>query len=96
MTVYVDDLVDYGEMVRGYARRYGTVWCHMSCDGNDEELHDMARRLGLRRSYAQDMDNPRHFFHHYDLIPSKRAQALRLGAVYQSVYDTWRMWDELQ
>jgi len=92
MTVYVDDLVDYGNLVTGYARRYGTIRCHMSCGGDCDELHEMARRLGLRRSYAQHMDNPNHFFHHYDLVPSKREQALRFGAVYRSIWDTARQY----
>lgn len=42
-----------------------------------EELHEMARRIGLRREWYQN--NPRH--PHYDLRPSKRHQAIKAGAI---------------
>lgn len=69
MTVYVDDLFDYGN--RG-------VWCHMATDnfGDMNELHDMAKVIGLRREWFQD--HPLH--PHYDLIPSKRYLAVQAGA----------------
>ena len=48
----------------------------MATDGNLEELHAFASRLGLQRRWFQGQN--RH--PHYDLVPSKRALALRLGA----------------
>lgn len=83
MTVYVDEEHDYGDMVQGYARRWGTVWSHLGCGGDCEELHAFAARLGLKRAYAQHMDRPDHYYHHYDVVPSKRRQALSMGAVYR-------------
>lgn len=68
MTVWVDDLRDYGW-------RLGPS-CHMTADTR-EELHDFARRIGMRRSWFQD--KPRLW--HYDLTASRRAAAIRLGAV---------------
>lgn len=50
--------------------------CHMATDGDLSELHAMAERLGLGRAWFQG--GPTH--PHYDLTPTKRAQALRLGA----------------
>jgi hypothetical protein len=50
-------------------------WCHMISDQSDVELHDMARRIGLRREWFQNVGTP-----HYDLRPSKREQALKAGA----------------
>jgi hypothetical protein len=45
-----------------------------------KELHAMAWKLGMPRSWFQaDPDLP-----HYDLVPSKRAKAVRLGAVEHS------------
>lgn len=69
MTVYVDKLFKYKNK----------QWCHMWAD-DEEELHSFALILGLKREWAQ--------FHqgmitllHYDLVPSKRALALKNGAV---------------
>lgn len=73
--ILVDDLVDYGRGPRGH-----TVWCHMGTDdhGPDglRELHAMADRIGLRRSYFQDKPG----FPHYDLTPSRRRAAVGYGA----------------
>ena len=49
---------------------------HMMADTLDE-LHAMAATLGLKREWFQD--HPRH--PHYDICQSKRAQAIKLGAV---------------
>lgn len=72
MTVYVDEL-----------RRWPTkIWCflkgsaHMTAD-TLEELHEMAERIGLRRSWFQNGRIP-----HYDLTSARRGHALELGAVF--------------
>lgn len=41
-----------------------------------EELHAMARELGLKRAWFQDRRYP-----HYDLTASKRALAIQAGAI---------------
>lgn len=46
-----------------------------------EELHVMAARIGMRRSWFQDARG----FPHYDLVSTRRAHAVRLGAVEQSL-----------
>ena len=53
--------------------RYGRmIMCHMIADREDE-LHAMADRIGVaRRWYQAD---------HYDICLSKRAQAIKFGAV---------------
>jgi hypothetical protein len=51
--------------------------CHLMADDLDE-LHAFAGRLGLKREWFQDY--PLH--PHYDLTASKRARALKLGAVF--------------
>lgn len=81
--IYVDEIVDYGDHVRGRARRWGTRWSHMSCGGDCEELHRMAEAIGLRRAYAQHMEKEDHYYHHYDVTPWKRADAIKLGAVFK-------------
>jgi hypothetical protein len=39
----------------------------------EAELHQMAQAIGLRRAWYQG--------DHYDLVPTKRAEAIRRGAV---------------
>lgn len=81
MTVYVDEVRRYGrESIQPAARRWGNVWCHMICDGELQELHAFAARLGLRRAWFQD-NTRRPRLAHYDLLPSRRAKALEFGAV---------------
>lgn len=68
MTVYVDDMK---------AAFGGMVMCHMVTD-SDEELHGMARRIGVAVKCHQAP--PRHHSH-YDIALSKRALAVAAGAV---------------
>lgn len=51
--------------------------CHMTADTH-EELTDMATRLALKPTWIQHYG--RHS-EHFDLTASKRAQAVRLGAI---------------
>ena len=76
MTVYVDEPVDYGSMVQGYARRHGTTWSHLMADTEDE-LRAFAVRLGLSLSWIQHAGSSRV---HFDVTPSKREKAIKLGA----------------
>lgn len=69
MTVYVDELIDYGWTLGPS--------CHMTAD-SDEELHTFALKLGMKRSWFQGP--PKHTLHHYDLVRSKRILAVRYGA----------------
>jgi hypothetical protein len=48
----------------------------MMTDGNLEELHAFAARLGLQRRWFQNKASGPH----YDLSQNKRWQAIRLGA----------------
>lgn len=72
MSVYVDDL-----------RKYHNAWgpflagsCHMWADSEDE-LHIMAQKIGLQRSWFQTDG----MVNHYDLTAFKRALAIHFGAV---------------
>lgn len=81
MTVYVDEIQEFHrESIDPGARQHGRRWCNMFAD-TDEELHAFAARLGLQRAWAQSMTHPNQRFHHYDLVPSKRALAVKRGAV---------------
>jgi Protein of unknown function (DUF4031) len=73
VSVYVDQVVEYPHEVEGYVGRSRTRkrWSHMMADSIDE-LHAMARRIGLRREWFQR--------DHYDVVPAKRALAIRLGS----------------
>jgi hypothetical protein len=69
VTVYVDSLPD-----QGWGRWNGGA--HMM--GSDfDELHAMAARIGLKRAWFQSDST----FAHYDLTASKRALAIKAGAV---------------
>lgn len=74
MTVYVDSMREpYGRM----------VMCHMIAD-TDAELHLMAARIGVARKWWQSPEIA--WGSHYDICLSKRAIAVKLGAV----EITWR------
>jgi len=74
--IMVDELKDY---LPAPGRMSGR-WCHLTTDGNLEDLHEFAQGIGLKREWFQD--HPR--VPHYDLRPSKRARALEAGAVFVS------------
>jgi hypothetical protein len=78
--IYVDQLEPWGEII-GYKNeqaarvgaRHNHQWCHMFADEADcQELHDFAKKLGLKREWFQG--------DHYDLVPTKRIKAILLGA----------------
>jgi hypothetical protein len=66
--VYVDGMrASYGRM----------VMCHMLSD-TEQELHEMAARIGVQRKWQQKAGTPHS---HYDIALSKRALAVKFGAV---------------
>jgi len=68
MTVYVDDLQDYG-----FTDWRKGEWAHMWSD-SIAELHTVADLIGLDRKYFQNRPG----FPHYDLRPSKRKKLLSM------------------
>src|SRR5258708_26559462 len=68
--------------VRKGWRSHTPTWCHLTAD-TQEELHEFAARLGLKRSYFQPgkqiAGKPSPFWH-YDLTEGKVRQALARGA----------------
>ena len=73
MTVYVDDMrASYGRM----------KMCHMIADSSGELLA-MADRIGVARRWIQ---YPGTYREHFDIALSKRALAVKVGAV----EITWR------
>ena len=74
--IYVDEL-QYAPVVRGRAAKHGHRWCHLWCDSGDEEdLHAIAKKLGLKLEWYQQ----HRVQDHYDLTPGKRIKAVLLGA----------------
>ena len=69
--IYVDPLAMHGWCLRGQIVKSS----HLFDDGNLEELHQFAQRLGLKRTWFQPSSTP-----HYDLTASIRAKAIALGA----------------
>jgi hypothetical protein len=76
----VDELVGYETKTTGHAAKhfgYGKESCHLIVAGKLDDLHDFAKRIGLKREYFQGNAS----WPHYDLTANKRAQALRYGAL---------------
>ena len=74
MAVYVDTFQIWAQTK---IRCFKAGSCHMTADTLDE-LHAMARKIGLKRIWFQE--HPRH--PHYDLTESRRTAALAAGAVF--------------
>ncbi|HKQ24132.1 MAG TPA: DUF4031 domain-containing protein [Burkholderiales bacterium] len=72
MTIYVDALMKHGWNLRGYMVRS----CHLFTDGQIDELHAFAERIGMRREWFQPKSTP-----HYDLTARRRRLAVACGAV---------------
>lgn len=70
MSCYVDMLIDYGW-------KLGPS-CHLLAD-TEEELHEMALSIGMKRAWFQDGDT--HTMPHYDLVASKRKLAVAKGTI---------------
>lgn len=68
MAVYVDNM---------RAPYRGMLMCHMLAD-TDEELHAMADTIGLHRRWHQKAGTHQS---HYDIAQSKRALAVKAGAI---------------
>ncbi len=56
--------------------RRGMDWYHMATDGGMEELHGMARRLGLRPQWLHHHPG----LPHYDVPEEVKRKAISLGA----------------
>ena len=80
MSVYVDEVRRWPTKIRCF--QAGSA--HLTAD-TLEELHELARAIGLRRAWFQDKRVP-----HYDLTPSRREAALRAGAVFVSAKEQAR------
>ena len=72
--IYVDE-------VRNYGQKGG--WSHMWTDGDETDLHEFAKRLGLKREWVHISHSSTGPFVHYDLRPSKRTLALSKGATFK-------------
>lgn len=68
--IYVDNATNPFPSAQGVMKT-----CHLLAD-SEEELHSMAEKLELKRSWFQPAPMP-----HYDIAQSKRAVAVSLGAV---------------
>lgn len=81
--LYVDKL--FQALPTGAAKKHGKQWCHLwPADTTPEslqELHEVAQKIGLKRSYFQNHK----WFPHYDLVPSKRKLAIERGAIEKSL-----------
>ncbi|MGH3986429.1 MAG: DUF4031 domain-containing protein [Pseudonocardiaceae bacterium] len=79
------DVPNDGRTVRG-------IWCHMFSDSLDPtELHALAERIGMRRSWFQRKPG-RPWHDHYDVTRSRRVTAIKEGAVEVSCERAVAIW----
>lgn len=78
MSVYVDSAIH---------NMRGKLMCHMFSP-NIHELHAMAERIGMKRKWFQDPMSMRVSWPHYDIDSTRRAFAIRLGAIACDKYQT--------
>ncbi|MFI5953781.1 DUF4031 domain-containing protein [Cryptosporangium sp. NPDC051539] len=87
MTVYVDNL-RIPARVGGIRGR----WSHLTAD-TPAELHEFAARLGLKRAWFQTCKTrcgpagTSCVHWHYDVVSTKRAEAIKLGAKAIDLYE---------
>lgn len=76
--IYVDQIQEYpAECLADKPENLGIYWAHLWCDdGQLDDLHAFARKIGLKREWFQD----RHDFPHYDVVAAKRRLAVLNGA----------------
>ncbi len=89
MPVYVDAAIDFSTTASPRCFQ-GVKSCHMYADTLNE-LHTMAAKIGLKRSWFQTQS----IVMHYDLVPSKRAHAIKLGAIEQDRHQCVAKWREI-
>lgn len=85
--IYVDPLMWHGWRVRGRQIKS----CHLFTDGEIEELHLFAEKIGMRRAWFQNSRIP-----HYDLTPQRRRVAVAAGAKELTREKTVEMWRKIQ
>jgi hypothetical protein len=77
MTIYVDDA-----HLPATVGRHTSSWCHLTAD-TQQELHEFAARLGLKRSYFQPgkpIGGKPSPFWHYDVTAGMRVKSIGIGA----------------
>jgi len=92
MAVYVDPNFEWPKSDKW---PWGSV-SHMYAD-TPEELHRMAKKIGLKREWCSDRTQPGSSILHYDLNPKKRVRAVAAGCVevdhkHKEAYRAVKMW----
>lgn len=86
MTIYVDEPQTWNPKFKNYCHMWSSL---IDTDWNAgvEELYQMAESIGLDSKYIQYSEAVSGRFPHFDLSPSKRAKALKLGAQFIHLTD---------
>lgn len=86
MSVYVDSLMQHGlasyhgpgaAQAARVGAKHGHRWCHLFADSPQELLEFAVKKLGMQAAWFQRDNDAGHF----DLVPPRRAKAVKLGAV---------------
>jgi hypothetical protein len=89
VTIFVDDMRMQARVGSINAR-----WSHLYTDQDDQtELHEFARKIGLRRAWFQkaDCEERAPWLCHYDVTDSLRRKAIAAGATPITTMDGGRM-----
>lgn len=84
MAIFVDKLRDFGW-------KLGKS-CHLITDGENEELHKFAKKIGMKQEWFQKSTSGPH----YDLTAKRRELAVQLGAIpledqpFHVILKSWR------
>jgi hypothetical protein len=79
VSVYVDNMF----MPAKVGRSRPAKWCHLTADSH-EELVEFAEKIGLRPEWIQYEGT---WKEHFDVTMTKRAEAVRQGAVEVDMYE---------
>lgn len=92
MSVYVDPLHELCNDLETTPKCFrNKPSCHLYAD-TLEELHILASKIGLKRSWFQ----PHRLVNHYDLVPSKRKLAIVAGAIEHTRHEAVEKWKEIR
>jgi hypothetical protein len=87
MPIYVDEpfvMESRDPQAFAVGVKHGHRWSHLWCDiGEEEQLPAIAAAVGMRRAWFQDRPG----FPHYDLVPPRRKQAIKAGAIERELAD---------
>ena len=92
--ICLDPMMNHGFVLNAKRTRKSWKSCHMFSDTNSRgELFDMAEAIGLKKDWLQ---KSRLGIWHFDLIQSRRAAAIKNGAVELTRKEASEIWKKIK